>query len=72
MQLELADIYDRRDLLSDVDICFCYSTAFTAMGPYLTQLSMTFGENRERGPVCWKSTNLANSAQNLRPDPVSR
>ena len=26
-----------------MDVCFCYSTAFSAFGPYLSQLSMTFG-----------------------------
>ena len=40
---------DRREVLLDVDVCFCYSTAFSASGPYLSELSMTFGLGLREG-----------------------
>jgi hypothetical protein len=39
----------RRELLLDAGICFCYSTAFSASGPYLSELSMTFGLGLREG-----------------------
>lgn len=49
LEFVLADIHERLDLLTDVDVCFCYSTAFSASGPYLSQLSATFGLGLREG-----------------------
>eukprot|EP00960_Hanusia_phi_P049253 759452-Hanusia_phi.AAC.1 len=38
------DVHSDAHLLKDVDVCFCYSTAFATIGgPYLAQLSYTLG-----------------------------
>ncbi|EKX52480.1 hypothetical protein GUITHDRAFT_65227, partial [Guillardia theta CCMP2712] len=36
--------------LNDIDVCFCYSTAFSTFGgPYLAQLSYTLGHSLKPG-----------------------
>jgi len=44
------DVHSDAHLLKDVDVCFCYSTAFATIGgPYLAQLSYTLGQSLKPG-----------------------